>query len=222
MNKIISTLFLATLLISAGCSSSTSKSSTDAPSVYSSDIEEAALAAAQTFVRDLYASDAKFNNSQVSIEPTEVAGRYKIMQRFDSEQRDGYNFVYRIWLQKFPAGWEFGNLGIERAGGERVLTTNGRMKEMEQKDGVGDKLSVAGIEFTIAEKKPTVIRIYTDKKLSRGQLRSVIEQLMSEYESIQFATDASHERGDEYASWTSDMFFDYDADEIIGKANFFK
>lgn len=222
MNKLISTLLVVVMVVTAGCSSSTTKSSPDAPSIDSPNIEDAALAAAQNFVRVHYASDAVFNSSQVSIETTEVDDRYKIMQRFDSEQRDGYNFVYRIWLQKFPTGWEFGNLGIERAGGERVLTTNGRMKEMEQNYGIGDKLSVAGIEFAIAEKKPSVIRIYTDKKLTRGQLRSVVKELMSEYESIQFATAASHERGEEYASWTSDMFFDYDADEIIGKSDFFK
>lgn len=149
---------------------------------------------------------------------TLVENRYKILQRFDSDLRDGNNFVYRIWVQKFPSGWEFGNLGIERAGGERVLTTNGRMKEMERK--VGDKITAGGIDFTVAEMSPKAIRIYTDQKLSRKQLKAAIIDLRLQYETIQFATSASHERGEEYAGWVGEMFFDYDANEIIGKGKF--
>jgi len=219
MNKILTALMATVLLMVAGCAN-TSGGKYDNPSEYSSDMEVAALAAAQSFIRSQYAADAVFDGSQVTIEPTFVENRYKVMQRFDSEQRDGYNFVYRIWVQKFPTGWEFGNLGIERAGGERVLTTNGRMKEIEQADGMGDKLTAGGVEFTIVEKNPTAIRISTQTKLDRKQLKAAIIELKTKYETIQFATSDKPQRGEEYASWTGNMFFDYDADEIISKGKF--
>ena len=215
-------LFMA---IATGCTrqetASSWKEDVDALSKFS-DAELEALDAAQDFIRSEFAFDAEFQSKGTIIEKTQVADRYKVLQRFDSEIKDGHNMVYRMWVQKFPSGWEYGNLGIEQAGGERVFTTNGRMKEMEQKDGIGDVISAGGVEFIIAEKKPTVIRIYTDHKLSREQLRAAIVDLIDRYDSIQFATTANHERGDEYASWTADMFFDYDTDEIIGKSKFFQ
>ena len=43
---------------------------------------------------------------------------------------------------------------------------------------------------------------------------------MDTYDTIQFVTADKHERGDEYASWTGNLFFDFDSDEIINKAKF--
>lgn len=213
--KAFQTIILASIL---GLLNACSTSSTSPLTVEESD----AVKAAQRIVQSEYAYDAVFQEAGLIVEPTEVENRYKILQRFDSEIKDGYNFVYRIWVQKFPTGWEFGNLGIERAGGERVLTTNGRMKEMELLEGVGNTITAGGITFNIAEQKGSnVIRVYTDAKLSRSELRAAISDLMGEYEQIQFATSAKHERGDEYAGWLNDMFFDYEKDEILGKKKFF-
>ena len=182
-----------------------------------------AIKAAQSFIMSEFAPDAIFKSEGTIVEGTEVPGRFKVLQEFESEKHDMKFLVYRIWVQKFGDSWEYGNLGIEnRATGKRLLTKNGKMKDLEQKDGVGDDLTVAGISFKIAEKKPDAIRIYTPKRLNKDQLRDVIKELMSQYSTIQFATDAKHERGEDYASWTGGLFFDYDSNEIIGKDKFFK
>lgn len=185
--------------------------------------KEGAISAAQTFIRQEFASNADFIEEGTIVEETDVPGRFKVLQQFTAEDHPSNwtKFTYRIWVQQFDDGsWEFGNLGVESVTGERVFTTNGNMKEREQNDGVGDNLSVAGISFKIAEKKQDAIRIYTSKKLSRAQLRAVTKELMNQYSTIQFATDAKHERGDEYASWIGNLFFDYDKDEIIRKDKF--
>lgn len=182
-----------------------------------------AINAAQRFIREEFASNAEFIDEGTIVEETSVPGRYKVLQKFTAENHPSNwtKFIYRIWVQMFDDGtWEFGNLGIESTTGKSVLTTHGKMKEREQNDGVGDTITVAGITFKIAEKKPETIRIYTPKKLKRSQLRDVTKELMNQYSTIQFATDKRHERGDEYAGWTGNMFFDYDADEIIRKDNF--
>lgn len=181
-----------------------------------------AVYAAQRFIREEFASNAEFVDEGTIVEETSVPGRYKVLQKFTAENHPSNwtSFIYRIWVQKFDDGWEFGNLGVESVSGESVFTTNGNMKEREQKDGVGDGLTIAGISFKIAEKKPDAIRIYTPNKLRRNQLRDVTKELMNQYSTIQFATDAKHERGDEYASWTGGIFCDFDKDEVIGKDEF--
>lgn len=180
-----------------------------------------AVYAAQRFIREEFASNAEFVDEGTIVEETTVPGRYKVLQKFTAENHPSNwtTFIYRIWVQKFDDGWEFGNLGVESVSGESVFTTNGNMKEREQKDGVGDGLTIAGISFKIAEKKPDAIRIYTPNKLKRNQLRDVTKELMNQYSTIQFATDAKHERGDEYASWTG-IFCDFDNNEVIGKDKF--
>ncbi len=102
MHKLFISLTMAALCLLAACSpvgssGNTSETSAHEASEYST-IEDQALTAAQQFVRSQYASDAVFQQSGTIVEPTDVANRYKIMQRFDSDSRDGYNFVYRIWV----------------------------------------------------------------------------------------------------------------------------
>lgn len=181
-----------------------------------------AVYAAQRFIREKFASNAEFVDEGTIVEETSVPGRYKVLQKFTAENHSSNwsTFIYRIWVQKFEDGWEFGNLGVESVTGERVFTTNGNMKKREQNDGVGDNLTAAGITFKIAEKNPDAIRIYTPNKLGRAKLRAVTKELMNQYSTIQFATYTKHERGDEYASWTGGLFFDYDKDEIISKDKF--
>lgn len=186
--------------------------------------EAGAINAAQGFIRQTFASNAEFEDEGTIIEPTAVPGRFKVLQKFTAEDHPSNwtQFIYRIWVQKFEDGWEFGNLAVESVTGERVFTTNGNMKEREQNDGVGDNISVAGVSFTIAEKKADAIRIYTPNKLKRSQLRDVTKELMNQYSTIQYATDAKHERGDEYATWASGYFCDMDKNEVIPEDQFFK
>ncbi len=189
----------------------------------SSTSEIGAIDAAQTFIKQEFASNAEFEDEGTIVDETSVSGRFKVLQKFSAEDHPSNwtKFIYRIYVQRFDDGtWEFGNMEVESITGERVFTTHGNMKEREQTDGVGDNLTVAGINFKVAEKKPDAIRIYTPKKLSRSQLRAVTKGLMNQYSTIQFATDAKHERGDEYASWTGGLFCDLETNEVLGKDKF--
>lgn len=181
--------------------------------------------AAQRFVRHEFASNAEFENEGTIVEKTMVPDRYKVLQKFSAEDHPSNwtHFVYRIWVQRFDDGsWEFGSLAVESISGERVFTTNGNMKKREASYGVGNKLTVAGIEFTVAEQKPTAIRIYSKSKLSNEKMKSVVKELVDRFEVIQFATDAKHKPGDEYATWSNGYFCNFDTDEVIGRENFLK
>lgn len=182
-----------------------------------------AISVAKSFIRSEFASNADFIEEGTIVEDSSVPGRFKVLQRFDAEDHpSGWSkFIYRIWVQRFEDGtWEFGNLAVESITGEKVLTTNGNMKEREQNDGVGTKINAAGIEFTIAERNPTAIRIYSDLKLTTDEMREVIKELMNQYDTIQFATAANHDRGDEYASWTSGIFCNFDSNEVLSRDKF--
>lgn len=187
--------------------------------------ESEAVISAQRFIRENFAHNAEFEDEGTIVEETSVAGRYKVLQKFSAENHPSNwsKFVYRIFVQRFDDGtWEFGNLDIESITGGKVLTTSGNMKKREQTDGIGDNLTVAGINFKIAEKKPDAIRIYTTKKLTRSQLRDATKELMNQYSTILYATEAKHERGDEYASWTSGIFCDMDKNEVLSKEKFLR
>lgn len=90
-----------------------------------------ALTAAHNFIRETFASNAEFEDEGTIIEPTGVPGRFKVLQKFTAEGHPSNwtQFIYRIWVQKFDDGWEFGNLAVESVTGERVFSANGNMKE---------------------------------------------------------------------------------------------
>lgn len=219
----ISYLFVVALCMITGCSPSGSSSNGSSPSSMEAtdDSSVEALAAAQNFVRLEFASDAIFQEEGTIIEPTSEPNRFKVLQRFDSKDRDGYNFVYRIWVQKFPTGWEFGNLGIERAGGERVLTTNGRMKEMEREEMTHKETSSAGdVDFTIVKHKaPNFVLVYTEKRLNRDDVLTIYDKLKDEYESVRFTTSPNPD-DDDYLAIQGSMVFEYDKDKITKFADF--
>ena len=223
MRKYFTTLFNVVIACAlVGCSQTQTRPSAegeftavDSPSFDSPDMEEAALAAAQSFVRAEYAPDAKFDPDQVTVKSTDVPNRFKIMQRFDSELNDGYNFVYRIWVQKFATEWEFGNLGIERAGGARVLTTNGRLKEMERNEITRTEEGEAGgVKYTIIKRNaPYYVRVYTPKRLNKRDAKNIHDQLKSQYEQVQF-TKSENPDDEDYMAIMGKTLFEYDIDKI--------
>lgn len=228
MRKIFTTLVVVILCLLTGCTQTNNTtgsvsqvSASETPPIDSPNMEEAALAVAQNFIRSQYASDAVFRADQVSIEPTKVTNRYKIMQRFDSEARDGYNFVYRIWVQKFPSGWEFGNLDIERAGGERVLTTNGRMKDLERQEMTRTEGGSAdGVEYTIIKRNaPNYVRVYTPTRLGRDDVLKVYNQLKDQYEQVQFSK-SRNPNDDDYLAILYGSVYEYDIDKITKLENY--
>lgn len=180
-----------------------------------------AIEAAQDFIRSEFAHDADFHKEGAIILPTEVDNRYKVMQRFDSAQKDGYNFVYRIWVQKFPSGWEYGNLGIERSGGERVLTTNGRMKELERQNMTRQENSSAGnVDYTIIKRNaPNYVRVYTAQRLTRDDVLTVYNQLKDTYQIVQFST-SSNPDDDEYMAIQYGSVYEHDKNKITKLAEY--
>lgn len=219
-------IFAITVVLFAACSPGTSnRNDREAETTVTISGEtvtpEDAISAAKDVVRSEFANDARFVEDECIAYGTDVPGRYRVEGRFSSLSKDYSALVFGIYIQKFRSGWEYGNFMIQNGyDGEYLIKKKGRMKDMDQKEGVGDIITAGGIDFIVAENFSNGIRIYTDEKLSRDQLKAAIIDLLPQYETIQFATTASHERGDEYAGWLSEMFFDYDADEIIGKAKF--
>lgn len=226
MKKLIYCLFLFCSITLSSCSDgTTSRKEPDArPTITSSGevvIPESAISAAKDVIRHEFSDDAHFVDDECVAYATDVPGRYRVEGRFSSANKDYSSLVFGIYIQKFDTGWEYGHFIIQNDyDGEYVLRKNGNMKKMESEDGVGDIITAGGIDFTVAEKKPRAVRIYTEHKLSRSQLKAAIVDLMPKYETIHFATTAKHERGEEYAGWLNDMFFDFEADEIINKAKF--
>lgn len=215
--KTIQSLFLLGLLsLLAACSTSGTSASSNLTQQQTD-----AMEAAQKFVRMEFASDAIFQDEGTIVEPTDVAERYKVLQRFDSQQKDGYNFVYRIWVQKFPTGWEYGNLGIERAGGEKVLTTTGRMKELEHLNMTKQEDASAGnVDYTIIKRNaPNYVRVYTANRLTRDDVLTIYNQLKDTYQIVQFTTSRNPE-DDEYMAIQYGSVYEHDIDKITKLAEY--
>lgn len=210
---------LASIMLMAACSNSGSTSS--ASSSGSSDTETEALIAAQGFIQQEFAADAEFNTNGTVLEPTEVTDRYKVLQRFDSEVKEGYNFVYRIWVQKFPSGWEYGNLAIENASGERVYTSNGRMKDLERAAMTRQEDSSAdGVDYTIIKRNaPNYVRVYTPTRLNRDEVLTIYNQLKDEYEIVQYST-SSNPNDNDYMAIKYGSVYEYDKDKITKLAEY--
>lgn len=215
--KTIQSLFLLGLLsLLAACSTSGTSASSNLTQQQTD-----AMEAAQKFVRMEFASDAIFQDEGTIVEPTDVAERYKVLQRFDSQQKDGYNFVYRIWVQKFPTGWEYGNLGIERAGGETVLTTTGRMKELEHLNMTKqDDASAGNVDYTIIKRNaPNYVKVYTANRLTRDDVLTIYDQLKDTYQIVQFTTSRNPD-DDEYMAIQYGSVYEHDIDKITKLAEY--
>ncbi len=163
------------------------------------------VSAAIQFIRANYPGELSFVGNKQIVRETSVKNRYVVSGAFliksSWDKVEGRTF--KIYVQKFSDGWEFGQLMIATEGepslSNNLKIYNGRMKEREKTDGVGYVIYAGGIKFTIAEIKGTNVRIYSDKKLTKGQLLVAIKDLRKDYDGIQFNTAQKHERGDEYA-----------------------
>lgn len=214
--KIINSLILAvSMALLAACSNSGDSNPSDLTQP-----EADAVEAAQDFIRIDFATDAVFQSEGTTVEPTYVPDRYKVSQHFDSEVRGGYNFVYRIWVQKFPTGWEYGNLTIESAGGNNVLTTNGRMKDMERQNSTCQETTSSGdVDFTIIKRNaPNYVKVYTPKRLKRDDVLTVYNQLKDEYEVVQFSTSSNPD--DDYMAIQYGSVYEHDINKITKLAEY--
>lgn len=215
MKKLLS--ILAVAFIMTACSSS---GSTTSVSELTEEQKEA-LVAAQEFVKSQFAYDAEFKDAGTLVLPTEVDGRYKVLQRFNSEFHDGFNYVYRIWVQKFPSGWEYGNLGIEDAGAQSVYNSNGRMKELEKEYMTLKEDKTAGsVNYTIIKRNaPNYVRVYTQTRLTRDDILSIYNELKNTYDIVQYST-SSNPDDDDYMAIQSGYVFEHDINKITKLADY--
>lgn len=190
------------------------------PVIFSYD--EEAIEAAKRFVTNEYANDAEFIDYDVKVNSTGVLHRYKILQRFSSESKGG-DFVYRIWVQKFRGGWEYGTLEIEgyKNGIGRVHTSKGRMKEMEERENNKKEDHKAGsVEYTIILRKaPHVVRVYTPKRLKRDDVLAIYNDLKDKYQIVQYSQ-SENPKDDDYLSIDGTYVFEYDIDKITKIAEY--
>lgn len=202
------------------CTNSSSSSGTVSESERYANEQTEALYEAQKYIRLEFAADASFQGD-ASIEETNVSHRYKIMQRFDSNEKDGYNFVYRIWVQKFPTGWEYGNLAIENASGNRLLTINGHMKEYEQREmNKVEQGTASGVDYEIIKRNaPNYVLVYTPSRLERDDILAVYNNLKAEYQSVKFTKNRNPD-ADDYLEIQSGMVFEFDIDKITSLSKY--
>lgn len=197
---------------------SNNKSKTDTQIESKSDDEwyRKASIIAQDFVQEKMGK-CDFESLNYVGETTMVENRYKILQKFT---HNGEQYVYKIYIQ-YNGGewsnrnnWSYGELTIENSSTGKQLRYDGSMKS-EEKVSNGS-ISAGGIDFKIAEKIGKTIRIYSNKKLSLGEIKKVVKDLYKQYDIIHFAVSPKIERGDEYCTYQMKMIFDYDKDNVIG------
>lgn len=180
-----------------------------------------ALEAAQAVVREKYASDAEFDNEKLKVEKTEVRNRFKVVQRFDSDIRDGRFFVYRIWVQKFGSEWEYGTLEIEDVSGNKVHFSKGEMKERELDEMLSPKTGSTGnVDYIIIKQnEPNYVRVYTPERLSRDEVLEIYNQLKNKYETIYYSksTDPDDE---EYMTILNGLVCEHDIDKVTKLADY--
>lgn len=173
---------------------------------------------AQGIIESKFNSSCDFDDMDIRGEETNFPDRFKVYQRFSA---GGQDYVYKIFIQ-YKGGdwsdknnWSYGTLTIEnRATGEQKIF-NGTMKSEEEAEAVAPaSITAGGMEFDVAEKSPSAIRISKDRKLSHSEMKAVVSDLKGQYSTIQFCVNPKTERGDEYAAYTGEMMFDYDTNEI--------
>lgn len=96
------------------------------------------------------------------------------------------------------------------------------LQTQEETDKYEEELFAGGIIVKISEKDTAYIRIYTDSILPMIRIRAIVSDLMEEYGDIYFGTNDKHELGEDYASWTGGMYFDYSCGEVLTKKEFFR
>lgn len=206
---------LSLLLTIASCSSGSSDKSTentqDSTSVSGDGMEEV-FSFTHNYVM-AYALDAVYDNSIYVLDTIEGDHRFVLIRKFHSNEKGDCNFVYRAFLKKEPWGWELDDLIIDKEEGEQVFAWS---------EATSNEIKAGGITFKKIEGSGDIIRLSTPKKLTRRQLRNAIMELKNTYGVIQFATEAHPERGQEYAAWAADIFFDFDKNETIDNGKFLK
>lgn len=197
---------------------SNNKSETDTRMDSKSDNEwfRKASIIAQEFVQEKMGK-CDFESLNYVGETTLVENRYKILQKFTHNKEQ---YVYKIYIQ-YKGGewtnrdnWSYGELIIENSSTGKQVRYDGTMKSEERSSS--GLITAGGIDFKIAEKIGTTIRIYSNKKLSIKEIKKVVKDLYKQYDIIHFAVSPKIERGDEYCTYQMKMLFDYDKDEVIG------
>lgn len=177
---------------------------------------------ARKIVQKLFDRNARFDMSTEKIDSTTVENRYKVTQKFNSSD-NGKNqtYIFSVYVQYYGMyesadidGWNYGNLEIKNLSTKETEHFDGSMKF--NKIIYSGQIEAGGITLNIAEERmPSFIRIYTDKKLKKAQLKKIFKDLNSVYEQIQVSTTEHHERGDEYVTCMGNTIFDFTTGNVV-------
>ena len=197
------------------CSNNKSKTDTQLDSKSNDEWFRKASIIAQEFVQEKMGK-CDFESLNYVGETTMVENRYKILQKFTHNRNQ---YVYKIYIQ-YKGGewtnrsnWSYGELIIENSSTGKQVRYDGTMKSEERASS--GMITAGGVDFKIAEKIGSTIRICSDNKLSINEIKKVIKDLYKQYNIIHFAVSPKIERGDEYCTYQMKMIFDYDKDEVI-------
>ena len=178
---------------------------------------------AQDIVKQKFSSDCEFDTYDIRGEECDVKDRYKVLQKFTSS-KNGYpqEYVYKIYIQYYGGdwadvnNWDYGQLVIENVSTGKQDYFSGTMKDKETVVPSNEKvINVAGVEFDVVEKNENFIRLAYAKKLGRSQLKDAVIELKDQYGNIQFCVKPNIQRGEEYAAFTFNTFYDYDSNEVV-------
>lgn len=229
MKKIIY-LFLfisSNIILLTGCNSVDSKYGSGAS------FSQASIAS-EDFVKQKlsYPEEAEFQEDRRGEETAK--NEFMVYQQFTAKNAFGVKTLYTYKVKmKFKGGewtdnnnWEYADLVIENTTtheqqsyeGNMTYSTNGKSveelcKELEQNDPMCD--TIAGIRCKIIELTSVAIRYGTPKKLSIKQMKAIWLQKRGEYSTIQYCDLKHPKRGQEYASFIGDTFFNFDTGKII-------
>lgn len=147
--------------------------------------------------------------------------RFKVLQKFTTKNAFGVTseYIYKIFIQYHGGEWEdvnnwdYGQLIIENTATEEQKIFNGNLKSKETKKNY--ITSYAGIVVTVVEQNENFIRFSTPKKLTKKEIKSIINKISSIWNNIQICVEPKTERGDEYVSYIEPTIFDYDNNLVI-------
>ena len=182
------------------------------------DLSEAAITA-EKFIEDQM-GDCDFGFMNYTGEEIQtIEGRFKVLHKFT---KNGITFYSKIYLQ-YKGGdwtdknnWSYGNLTIENPITGKQFYFQGKMKDEEVKKS--GTLMINNINLNIARAdalNSIYIHLYTDKILSKEELKPIIRELNEQYGIINFLVYPQIENGKEYISYTYGKIYDFVNDEVF-------
>lgn len=186
--------------------------------------KDAAHKIAQTFVKQTFSEDCKFEKDVV-LEKTMVENRYQVMQKFKSNKQGiELTYVYKIFIQYFDddvndvSNWEFGQLIVEEVNNGKQEYFRGNLESREKKSlGIGKTVEFNGIQFKIIDaRNGTTLKFSHKGELSRKKLGEALKEMHEVYGYKFYHIYRDTNLSEDYLTYNADPpgVFDYDNNKI--------